>query len=173
MQWCGVIAVVYLLGAQAAAAASTDDADVQHWINTHAQRSQSAELLSARSGVVGDLDGDARDDLAVLYTLRPDGIHGQRSERRYLAVFKRRGGTRNAPHYNRLYYHAHVLVGGAGVAEANRATILNKTVVVELLTPRAGDAACCPTRPATRRYRLAPRGLTLVKAAAKAGVGMK
>jgi hypothetical protein len=97
---------------------------------------------------------------AVLDTLRP---HGQGGERRYLAVFKRqREGGRDG-----LRYHAHVLVGGSGAAEANRVTILNNTVVVEMLTHRAGDAVCCPTRPSTRRYRLAPRGLVVVKAQVK------
>ena len=137
-------------------AATQDEADLQRWINIHAQRSNSDELTPARSRVTGDLDGDARNDLAVLYTLRP---RGQGGERRYLAVFKRqREGSRDG-----LRYHAHVLVGGSGAAEANRVTILNKTVVVEMLTYRAGDATCCPTRPSTRRYRLATRGLTPVR----------
>ena len=131
-----------LLGAQALFAATPDDAEIQRWINTHTQRSHSDELVPARSRVVGDLDGDARNDLAVLYTLRPRGRGG---ERRYLAVFKRqREGSRDG-----LRYHAHVLVGGSGAAEANRVTILNKTVVVEMLTHRAGDAVCC--RHASRR----------------------
>ncbi len=158
--------LLLLLGAQAAFAAAPDEAEIQRWINAHAQRGNSEELTPVRSKVVGDLDGDARDDLAVLYTLRPRGQH---HERRYLAVFKRHAkGSREG-----FVYHAHVLVGGTGAAEANRVTILNQTVVVEMLTHRAGDAVCCPTRPVTRRYRLAPRSLVLVKAPAKPGAGSK
>jgi hypothetical protein len=74
-------------------------------------------------------------------------------------VFKRQ----RAGSHDGLHYHAHVLVGATGTAEVNRATIINKAVVIEMLTRRAGDAACCPTRPATRRYRLVPRGLVVVK----------
>lgn len=149
-----------VLGAQVVFGATADDAEIQRWINTHTQRSNSDELVPARSRVVGDLDGDARHDMAVLYTLRP---RAQGGERRYLAVFQRqRESNRDG-----LRYHAHVLVGGSGAAEANRVTILNKTVVVEMLTHRAGDAVCCPTRPSTRRYRLAPRGLVVVKASVK------
>lgn len=175
MWWRVLMGVVWLLAAQAVAAAPTDDEDIRRWISTHARRNQAEELTAARSRVVGDLDGDARDDVAVLYTLRPYSTQGQRGERRYLAVFKRGGGARHALRDQRLHYHAHVLVGGAGAgaAEANRATILDQTVVVELLTHRAGDAARCPTRPATRRYRLTPRALTLVKAPAKAGSNVK
>jgi hypothetical protein len=158
-----VVAVVaLLLGASAGIAATRDDAEIQRWINLHAQRSNSEELTLVRSSVVGDLDGDARNDLAMLYTLRPRG-GGERGERRYLAAFKRQR--------DRLHYHGHVLVGGSGAAEVNRATILDKTVVVEMLAHRAGDAACCPTRPATRRYRLAPRGLVLVQEPVKSRAG--
>ena len=168
-----LMALILVLGAAVSVAATHDDAEVQRWIKSHAQRSNSAELTPARSSVVGDLDGDARNDLAVLFTLRARSTeherhnqhnqHGQRGERRYLAVFKRqREGAREV-----LRYHAHVLVGGTGAAEANRVAILNKTVVVEMLTHRAGDAVCCPTRPSTRRYRLAPKGLTVVKAPVK------
>jgi hypothetical protein len=55
------------------------------------------------------------------------------------------------------------LVSGPGAGEANRATILERSVVVEMLTFKPGDAACCPTHATTRRYRLTARGLTLVK----------
>jgi hypothetical protein len=164
MNWRAATILVGLLGAPASVAATRDEADVQHWINRHAQRSNSDERVSVRSSVVGDLDGDARNDMAVLYTLQPRSQHG---ERRYLAVFKRRREGQSGV----LRYHAHVLVGGSGAAEANRATILNKTVVLEMLTHRAGDAVCCPTRPVTRRYRLTPSGLTLVRDAVKSRPG--
>ncbi len=161
VRWLGAILLVALLpGAQAASSAAADEAEIQRWIKSHMQASKSDEFIAARFRVVGDLDGDARNDMAVLYTLRP---REHNNERRYLAVFMRRDG--------RLHYQAHMMVGGTGVAEANRATILNKTVVVELLTYRTGDAACCPTRPATWRYRLGSRGLVLIKDAAKSAPG--
>lgn len=164
-RWRAVTLLVLLFAAPSGVAIAPDDADIQRWISAHEQRSHSQELAPARSTVVGDLDGDARHDLAMLYTLKPRA--GQSGERRYLAVFKRqRGGARAV-----LRYHAHVLVGGSGAAEANRVAILNNTVVVEMLTHRAGDPACCPTRPSTRRYRLTPKGLIVVKAAAAAKAG--
>ncbi len=161
VRWLAAVLLLAMLPvAQAASSVAADEADIHRWIKSHMHTSKSDELSAARSSVVGDLDGDARNDRAVLYTLKP---REQPNERRYLAVFMRRDG--------RLRYQAHVMVGGTGVAEANRATILNKTVVVETLTFRAGDAACCPTRPATRRYHLSSRGLVLVKEAAKAAPG--
>lgn len=159
MRWAALplLAVVLAHDAAWAALSARDEAVVQAWIHTHAQRGKVVEAPATRLGVTGDLDGDGRADAAVLYTLQSGGA--QRGERRYLAVFRR--------HRDGLRLHAHVLVGGSGAAEANRATILDKTVVVELLTHRAGDAACCPTRPAIRRYRLATRGLTVVREAGR------
>jgi len=151
-----ILLIALLPGAQAASSAAADEAEIQRWIKSHRHTSKSDELSAARSSAVGDLDGDGRNDLAVLYTLQS---REQRGERRYLAVFARRD--------SRLRYRAHLMVGGTGMAEVNRATILNKTVVVETLTFRAGDAACCPTRPATRRYRMGPHGLSPVKEPAK------
>ncbi len=143
-----------LCAVPARAAAARDDVEIQHWINKHAQHAASVEVPAARYRVVGDLDGDGRDDVAVLYTLKPRT--GRRGESRHLATFKRyREGLR---------YHAHVLVSGPGAGEANRVTILDRAVVVEMLTFGHGDAACCPTRATTRRYRMAARKLALIGA---------
>lgn len=156
-----------LLASPAMAATARDDAEVQRWLNSHAQRAQSVEVATARHRVVGDLDGDGRDDVAVLYTLKPRAIVeprvAGRGESRYLVVFKRQPDNPRGSRRDNLRYHAHALVSGPGAGEANRATILERSVVVEMLTFKPGDAACCPTRATTRRYRLAPRGLTLVK----------
>jgi hypothetical protein len=159
--FCGI--VVGMLVATAAVGASRDDTEIQHWLNQHAQRANSAEVAAAHYRVVGDLDGDDRNDIAVLYTLRKRS--GQRGESRYLAVFRRHASSDGRTDERRgvLRYHAHVLVSGPGAGEATRATILQRSVVVEMLTFRTGDAACCPTHPATRRYRLTARGLTLVR----------
>lgn len=143
--------------ATAAAATSRDDAEIQRWIEQHAQRANRIEVPGERYRVVGDLDGDGMGDVALLYTLK-----SRAGESRYLAAFKRHaekaGGRRDA----RLRYHAHVLVSGPGAGEANRVTILSRIMVVEMRIFAPGDAACCPTRAATRRYRLGARGLTLV-----------
>jgi hypothetical protein len=161
-----------LLAVPAAAAPAGDEAEIQQWLNQHAQRAQSVEVPAARHRVVGDLDGDGRDEVAVLYTLKPRAA--RRGESRYLAVFTRerrpaRHDDRHRDRRGNLRYRAHVLVSAPGAGEANRATILNRTVAVEMLTFTSGDAACCPTHAATRRYQLAASGLMLIRDTAKKG----
>jgi len=133
------------------AAAPAPETEINRWIATHAQRANSSEVAGARYRVVGDLNGDARDDVAVLYTLKSRAATD--GELRYLAVFvrDRRG----------LHYRAHALVGGPGIGEVNRATVLKRSVVLEMLVHARGDPVCCPTRPATRHYRLVDRKLVL------------
>ncbi len=142
-----------------ARAETSDEAEIQRWLHQHAQREKRVEVPASRHRVVGDLHGERRADVALLYTLKPRAA--QRGESRsgyyrYLATFKRaRDGQ--------LRYYAHVLVSGPGAGEANRATILNRTVVVEMLSFKAGDAPCCPTQATTRRYRLTAHGLALTR----------
>src|SRR5689334_8286916 len=52
------------------AAAPALETEINRWIATHAQRAKSSEVAGVRYRVVGDLNGDARDDVAVLYTLK-------------------------------------------------------------------------------------------------------
>lgn len=151
--WFCIAGVWHIPGYAAAVAPhSSDEKVIQVWMDSHVRRVQGGEQKNARSHAAGDLDGDGRSDLAVLYTIKPR--EARRGESRYLAVFRRQRGQ--------LRYHAHVLVSGPGAGEANRVTVLNRVAVVEMLVFAPGDARCCPTRPATRRYRLDANGLTLI-----------
>ena len=156
------------------AASPRDEAEIQQWLTKHANQAQSTEVAAARSRVVGDLNGDGRSEVAVLYTLKPRAP--RRGESRYLAVFKRvpdssqparPDGVPNARREWVLRYHAHVLVSGPGSGETNRVSIIDRTLVLEMLAFAPGDAACCPTRVTTRRYHMASRGLVLAPDVAK------
>jgi hypothetical protein len=150
--WAGCCAA----GAAATAGGVADPA-IGRWITAHAKKMPGVELAEARYAVRGDVDGDGRGDVAVLYTLRGGGRDGRLL--RFLAVF--RGGQRG------LEYRAHILVGGRGMREVNRATILQRTVEIEALEYRTGDAACCPTQFVKRRYRLTGRKLERAATAAR------
>ena len=140
------------LAAAVAAASGIADPAIDHWIAAHAKKLRSVEAAGARYAVTGDLDGDGRRDVAVLYTLQ--GTGEDRFLLRFLAAFRR------GPHA--LEYRAHALVGGRGMREVNRATILGRQVEIESLEFRHGDAACCPTRFVKMRYRLNGRRLERV-----------
>ncbi len=140
-------------------AATRESAEPQRWITQHAQRVKSAELPAARQQVTGDIDGDGRDDVAVLYTLQAKAK--PHAERRYLAVFK--GGATKQGGAHPVTYITHLAVGGPGLREVNRVTILKRAIVLEVLNHAPGDAACCPSRPGVRRYRMIEGKLALVK----------
>ena len=150
--------LVLLAGAPATAQEGLDDPAIERWIAAHAGKSKGAEHRNSRRAVTGDLDGDGLSDVAVLYTIEAD--KPKEFSLRYLAVFRR------GP--DGLRYEAHRLVGGKGIREINRATVLNRVIVLEALEYQPRDAVCCPSRPARWRYRLRERQLVEVKAAASA-----
>lgn len=134
-----------------ALADSTTDPAIDRWIERHVEKLQGVEQGGTRYAVVGDLDGDGMEDVAVLYTI--DGAKPANSPLRYLAVFRR---ARDA-----LAYQTHALVGGLGIREVNRATILKRTIDLETLEYQPRDGLCCPSRYAKRRYQM--RGHKLVQ----------
>lgn len=145
-----VIAALCCFWALAAAAADgASDPAIGLWIDRHAKKLQGVESRKARYAVRGDIDGDGRNDAAVLYTIRSSGKN--KFQLRFLAVFRR--GQRA------LEYRAHILVGGKGIREVNRATILRRRVEIEALEYRPADAICCPTKFVKWRYRLNGRKL--------------
>jgi hypothetical protein len=146
------------LAVAVAAASGVADPAIDRWIAAHANKLRGAEVAGTRYAVTGDLDGDGRRDFAVLYTLQ--GTGADRFLLRFLAVFRRGPQA--------LEYRAHALVGGRGMREVNRATILGRQVEIESLEFRRGDAACCPTRFVKMRYRLDGRRLERVAGAPQA-----
>jgi hypothetical protein len=129
---------------------------VDQWITAFAHRIKGHETRALRQTVVGDIDGDGRPDVAVLFTIA--GVRLPDDELQFVAVFHRGAG-------HRLTYVAHRLVGGRGIREANRVVVLDRQVVLEILAYRAGDGLCCPSRPERLRYRLRRHELVEVTAA--------
>ena len=155
--------LILLAGTPAAAQEGLADPAIERWIATHAGKSRGAEHRNSRRSVAGDLDGDGLSDVAVLYTIEADKPKDY--SLRYLAVFRRGAGG--------LGYEAHRLVGGKGVREINRVTVLNRVIVLEALEYQPRDAVCCPSKPARWRYRLRDHQLVEVRSAAPARAKQK
>lgn len=136
------------------------DPAIDRWIAKQADKMKGVERRQARYTVIGDLDGDGRDDAAVLYTI--EGTGKIRYRLRFLAAFHR--GRRS------LQYRAHTMVGGRGIREVNRVTILRRTIEIETLEYRHDDALCCPSGYATRRYRVHAGKLVRLTASASTPV---
>jgi hypothetical protein len=134
------------------------DHAVDQWIAAFSHRIHGHEERALRRTVVGDIDGDGRPDVAVLFAV--DGVRVPDDQLQFIAVFHR--GRRN-----RLTYVAHHLVGGRGIREVNRVVVLERRVVLETLAYRPGDGLCCPSRPQRLRYRLRHHELVLMVAAAR------
>ncbi len=153
----GLRLLVGMLLAAASPAGGTGiagDAAIDGWIGAHARKLKGVEQRALRYAVVGDLDGDGRDDVAVLYTIEKADPGNRRL--RYLAAFHRSAQM--------LEFKAHALVGGQGIREVNRVTILQRMIELETLEYAPLDAACCPSAPARARYRLAEGRLIRAKA---------
>lgn len=158
---CGLLAAVLLLAAAPLAVLAQEgaaDAAIDRWIKTHAERSKGAEHRNSRRAVIGDLNGDGREDVAVLYTIEAARSQADDYALRYLAAFRRGAGG--------LEYEAHLLVGGKGIREVNRVTVLNGVIVLEALEYQPNDKMCCPSKPARWRYQLRAGKLVEVKNAA-------
>jgi hypothetical protein len=130
---------------------------VDRWIAAFSHRIHGHEERALRRVVVGDIDGDGRPDVAVLFTV--DGVRVPDDQLQFVAVFRR-------SRRDRLTYVAHNLVGGRGIREVNRVVVLDRKVVLETLAYRPGDGLCCPTKPERLRYRLGHHKLLLMAAAA-------
>ncbi|MBI2508931.1 MAG: hypothetical protein HYV99_02780 [Betaproteobacteria bacterium] len=147
--------LLLLTAASAAAQDGHADPAIERWIAAHAGKSKGAEHRNSRRAATGDLDGDGLGDVAVLYTIEADKPNGY--SLRYLAVFRRGADG--------LGYEAHRLVGGRGIREINRVTVLNRVIVLESLEYRPRDAVCCPSKPARWRYRLRDHQLVEARSA--------
>jgi len=149
----GLMAAACVLASAAAAPELAQDKAISGWIAEHARAAKGVELPDVRSAVSGDLNGDGRADAAVLYTLESGS---RRPQIRYLAAFSRG--------HDGLSYVAHVLVGREGLRDVTRATILGQAIELEVLEYRPADPACCPSRPARRKYRLSGNKLAPLRA---------
>lgn len=153
-----LIALCVTLAPAFPAAAAAARSAVDRWITAFSHKIKGHEERALRRTVVGDVDGDGRPDVAVLFTVA--GVRLPDDQLQFVAVFRRDARSR-------LAYVAHRLVGGRGIREADRVIVLDRQVVLETLAYRPRDGLCCPSKPEQLRYRLKDRKLVPVTAVAR------
>ncbi|WP_230582037.1 hypothetical protein [Xanthomonas arboricola] len=121
---------------QQAVQITPDDEVINAAIAQEAKKADGAtEYKDARKLIEGDLTGDGKLEVVVLYTLE-DGGNGNGAGS-YLAAFQRKEGPQ-------LQLAGTTSVSGLGVA-AQQVSLKEDTVHVTLLAPGPDDPACCPS----------------------------
>lgn len=126
-----------------------DNAVIAKFISEQATRESGDEYAEARKVVAGDLNGDRVADLAVLYTI--EGQNGSNNYVQYLAVFIRDKSV--------LVPVTHTVVGGKSNRSVELRSIRNNVIFFKTLNYGPKDAACCPSRKGTTRFKLVNRTL--------------
>ncbi|MEP7075016.1 MAG: hypothetical protein ABI878_04330 [Acidobacteriota bacterium] len=134
-------------------AQSIETAVIHRFISQQAKRENGEEYKQARKLLKGDINGDKKKDIVVLYTL--EGFNGSNNYRQYLAVFLGTGkGFR---------YAAKEVVGEHAGRGVELKSIIGGRINLDTMEPRKTDPACCPSKPGKARYLFAAGKLRELK----------
>lgn len=128
---------------------SADESAVDQAIQIAASAVSGEEYRDARHSASGDIDGDGRSDLAVVFTVE---VASANTAMQNLAAFVRQqdGGLRFA---------GSTVVGAQGGASVGRVAIDQGSVVLTTLTLGPNDPDCCPSIETSTRFTLAEGSL--------------
>lgn len=136
------ICATLLAGVTIALSQTNENAAIDSFITRRAKAEKAEEYSEARKVVRGDVNGDRRVDVTVLYTL--EGFNGGNSHAQYLAIFLGGGKTfRNA---------ANAPVGGKLNRSVDLVSVTAGKINLDTLGYRSDDPACCPTRKGKTHY---------------------
>lgn len=119
-----------------------ENAIVNSYISRQAKKADAEEYAEARKILHGDVNGDKKADLVVLYTL--EGFGGGNSYAQYLAVFLGKGST--------FQYAANSVVGGKLNRNVELMSISGGKINLETMGYTKDDAACCPSHKGKTRF---------------------
>lgn len=129
-------------GFESVSAQTNETAIVDKFIAKQAKDENAEVYPVARKVLRGDVDGDKKTDIVVLYTL--EGFNGSNNYRDYLAVFLGNGKS--------FRYAAKEVVGGHAGRSVELKSIINGRINLDTMEPRRNDPACCPSKPGKTRY---------------------
>ena len=115
---------------------------VDKFVANQAKRERADEYEEARKIIRGDLNGDGKEDVAVLYTL--EGFGGTNLYLQYLAVFINRG--------NKFVYATQRRVGGKNQRILELKSIAKGQINFETQEYLRQDASCCPSGKGHARF---------------------
>ena len=126
-----------------------DESAVDQAIQIAASAVSGKEYRDARLSTSGDIDGDGRSDLAVVFTVE---VASANTAMQNLAVFiRQQDGS--------LRFAGSTVVGAQGGASVGRVAIDQGSVVLTTLTLGPNDPDCCPSVETSTRFTLAEGSL--------------
>ncbi len=142
--------VAALLGGVSGAARAADapmawQGFANAWIASHAMRVKGEAPKENRFSCEGDLNGDGKADVVVIYTI--EGVGGGNDWTQYATVL-----LAQPPGYSAT---APKDVGGKSVRAVDSCTITDKVIELAFKEYAPADASCCPSKPGRARYGFA------------------
>lgn len=134
--------VVLLGGFQSVYSQTNETALIERFISQQAKKDKADEYQEARKVLRGDVNGDKKTDLVVLYSL--EGFGGGNNYIQYLAVFLGIGKT--------FRYAANEPVGGKFARDVDLRSITASGINLNTKEYKKNDAACCPSRSSKARF---------------------
>jgi len=138
---------------QLAYSQANPDAIIDSYISRQAEKQDCVEYQEARKILRGDINGDGKADVVVIYTL--EGCGGGINWARILAVFLRKGQN--------VQFGAETAAGAKGVRAVDLESISGGKINLETMGYRANDPACCPSRKGKTKYAFSKGKLREIK----------
>ena len=131
-----------LCGSQFAYPQADETAVIERFISQQAKKEGAEDYKEARKVLHGDVNGDKKTDVVVLYSL--EGFGGGNGYVQYLAVFLGNGKT--------FRYATNEAVGGKFRRDVDLKSVTGSTINLDTKEYRKKDPACCPSKIGKARF---------------------
>ncbi|MFN0278939.1 MAG: hypothetical protein ACKVRN_10085 [Pyrinomonadaceae bacterium] len=144
---------VLFLATSDVTAQTKENAIIDRHISGEAKRYNCDEYRESRKTLRGDVNGDGKADVVVLYTI--EGCGGGLNWARVLAVFVRKGRS--------IQFAADATPGAKGIRGVELKSISGGDINLDTWNYRTNDGACCPSLKGKTKYVFSKGKLREVK----------